>query len=96
MAQAVAGRYVVTAQTLAQLGDIDASFPVLLDALNHPQLYVRLRAANALDPLGYRIRPILPQALAPLKREPDPNEINSHYPHRVLRTIAERFKSDEE
>jgi uncharacterized sulfatase len=87
---------VVAAQTLGHLGDTDASFPVLLDALNHPEPYVSLRAANALDHLGYCIRPIVQQVLAPLKRKPDPRVFNSHYPHRVLRTIAERFEVDEQ
>lgn len=85
---------IAAAQALAELGDTDSSFPVLLDALNDPRSYVSLRAANALDHLGDRIRPIASQVLAPLKLEPDEAVYNSHYPQRVLRTIEERFNGD--
>jgi uncharacterized sulfatase len=83
---------ILAAHTLAELGETDRSFPVLLELLNHAHPYVSLRAANALDHLGFRIEPIVEQVLAPLEHEPDESVYNSHYPHRILRAIAERFE----
>jgi len=87
---------ILAAQTLAGLGETGRSFPVLLELLNHPHPYVSLRAANALDHLGFRIEPIIRQVLAPLQHEPDESVYNSHYPHRILRAIAERFEMSQE
>ena len=84
---------IVAAHALAETGDTEASFRVLLDHLKHRHPYISLRAANALDHLGLRIEPIIEEVLAPLEQNPDPSIYNSHYPQRILRTIAERFES---
>ncbi|MBI1356040.1 MAG: sulfatase-like hydrolase/transferase [Acidobacteria bacterium] len=48
------------AQALCNLGRCGRALPVLLENLRSDQQYVSLRAANALDHLGERARPVLP------------------------------------
>lgn len=62
------------AEALCGLGECDEALKVLLAALNHDQEYAALRAANALDHLDDRARPVLAelqtftQSTAPLGR----------------------------
>ena len=86
---------IISAHALAEMGASESAFPVLLNHLNHRHPYVSLRAANALDHLGYKIKPIVKEVLTLLEYDPDPAVFNSHYPPRVVRNIQERFENNQ-
>jgi HEAT repeat protein len=66
---------VAAAQALCELGQVDAAMPVLVNGLQDPTPYVRLRAMNALDRLGEEARSVLPAIrAAAMKRAPYPAE----------------------
>ncbi|TWU62554.1 Arylsulfatase [Crateriforma conspicua] len=55
---------VISAQALAELGETEASLPILLRVLDHDDPLIGLRAANAIDQLGQRARPVLQELVA--------------------------------
>ncbi len=76
---------IVAAHALCDWGDERAALPVLIDALKHPTDKTRLFAVIALDKIGEKARPALPQVQA-LTKDRD------EYVKRVATTVLERLK----
>ncbi|HID24429.1 MAG TPA: sulfatase, partial [Planctomycetaceae bacterium] len=72
---------VAAAQALCRVGRVDWGLPVLVDQLEHGQLWVRVAAADAIDYLGENARP----ALAALRRAVADTSRENRYIRRVLR-----------
>ncbi len=52
---------IAAADALCGLGRHDEALPVLIEGLQHPTAFIRLRAMNVLDRIGEKARPALPQ-----------------------------------
>lgn len=82
---------VVAAEALASLGKLDAALPVLERSLKNTHApFVALQAANVLDRLGERARPLLPmikQLLASQQKKADSNSSRA-YSQRIMERIV--------
>ena len=81
---------IAAAEALAHVGGLDAAMPVLVEALGHEAMLVRLLALNVLDRLGDRARPALPAIRAATTDQKGPiadyvNRLAGYLPERIGR-----------
>jgi len=65
---------IAAAEALCRIDRVDRAFPVLLEGLQHPTPYIRLRALNVLEALGERASPAIPAIQAAKMKGPYPAE----------------------
>lgn len=84
------------AHVLADLGETAHTFSVILDTLNHPEPFVALRAANTIDHLGEKARPLLPRIRQFLNNyhegKSGQRKLGSNFPEWTLRRTMERLE----